>query len=190
MLIIYNNIIHASDPLVQDPDYGDTIAFYDEPAEEQITSEGLSIDFENGLEVTVPEGSIQSETAFTLKAQPAFASEEVFVLPSGVESASPTYLLTSDSESPVGNMTLKMDHFVKVKSEEDRVNLVFLWAKSVPSKDSKYSFQQVHTGDPQFEMNSKAGTISTNQFGFWKVGKKSEGTVIYCFTISYVYTYM
>ena len=75
-------------------------------------------------------------------------------------------------------MTLKMRHFVKVRTDDDAGILVFLTADSSPSKSSIYHFNQVDSGDPSFKPGNQVGTISTNQFGgFWKIGKQVEGTI-------------
>ena len=70
---------------------------------------------------------------------------------------------------------MTMEHFVKVRTEDDVGNLVFLIAQSSPSKDSTYHFKQVDYGHPEFKPGERVGTISIEQFGFWKVGKKSGG---------------
>ena len=169
---------HYVDPLLQDPSYGEAVAFYDEATEEEVTSEGSTIDFGTGVEVKVPEGVVPPNTSVTFKAQPAFASTDVFKLPEDVQAASPTYLLSSSSQTLNGNMTLTMEHFVKVRNEDDVESLVFLIAQSTPSKDSTYHFKQVDSGHPEFKLGERVGTISIEQFGFWKVGKKSGGMTI------------
>ena len=170
------------DPLLRDPTYGEDVAFYDEPTEKEVTSAGALINFRNGIEVTVPEGVVPTNSSIVFSAQPAFASNDVFKLPPGVEPASPTYLLSS-SQGLNGNMTLKVQHFVKVRTEDDAGILVFLTADSRPSKDSNYHFNQVDSGDPSFKPGNKVGTISTNQSGFWKIGKRI-GTCIYTYQFS------
>ena len=160
-------------PLLQDPSYGEAIAFYDEATEEDITTDGSTIDFGNGVEVTVPEGVVPPDTSITFKTQPAFASKDVFVLPSAVEAASPTYLLSSSSDNLNGNVTLTIEHFMDLQTEEDARSLVFLVADSEPTEDSTYHFREVDTGHPVFKPGERVGTISTNHFSFWKIGWKS-----------------
>lgn len=167
-----------ADPLLQEPSYGEDVAFYDEATEEDVTSEGTTIDFENGVKVTVPKGVVPPNTSITLKAQPAFASKEVFVLPTDVEAASPTYLLSASSESLNGDVMLSIEHYVKLRTEEDAKNLVFLIADSNPSEDSTYHFREVDSGHPIFEPGEKVGTISTNHFFLWKVGKRIVDAVL------------
>ena len=170
-------LVCHTDPLLQDPSYGTGIAFYDEATKEDVTCDGSSIDFENGVRVTINEGVVPPKTSVTFKAQPAFAAKEVFVLPPGIESASPTYLLSSSSQSLDGNMTLTMEHFVKLQTEDDAKKLVFLNADSSSSSSSStYHFKQVQSGHPSFKPGKMEGTISTNQFGFWKIGKRFGGT--------------
>ena len=163
---------HYTDPLLQDPSYGEAVAFYDEAIEEEVTSEGSTIDFGTGVEVKVPEGVVAPNTSVTFEAQPAFASKDVFVLPSDIEAASPTYLLSSSSETLNGNVTLTIEHFMNLHNEEDAKNLVFLVADSKTAEDSTYRFKEVVTGHPVFKPGERVGTISTNHFSFWKIGRK------------------
>lgn len=165
-------IIPTTDPLLQNPRYGADIAFYDVGTEEHVTSNGSKIDFGNGVMVTVPRGVVPPNTSVTFKSQAAFACKDVFVLPSNIEAASPTYLLSSSSESLNGNVTLTIEHFVKLQTEDDTKNLVFLVADSKPTEDSTYCFRVVDSGYPMFKPGERVGTISTNHFSFWKVGKK------------------
>lgn len=162
----------SSDPLVHDPSYGTGIAFYDVATTKDATSEGSIINFENGIVVKVPEGVIPPDTSITFKCQPAFASKEVFVLPSDIEAASPTYLLSS-SEILSGDVTLTIEHFMDLQTDEDAENLVFLVADSKPSEDSTYCFKEVDSGHPLFKPGETVGTISTNHFSFWKIGVKA-----------------
>ena len=163
-----------SDPLLQDPSYGEDVAFYEEASEKDVTSEGSTINFENGVQVTVPEGVVPSDTSITFKAQPAFASGDVFSLPPNIEAASPTYLLSASSECLNGDVTLSIEHFVKVQTEEEAKSLVFLVADSKPIKGAVYHFREVDMGDPIFKPGKRVGTISTNHFSFWKLGKKID----------------
>ena len=96
----------------------------------------------------------------------------MFVLPSDIEAASPTYLLSSSLETLNGNVTLTIEHFLNLKNEEDAKNLVFLVADSRPTDDSTYRFREVDTGHPVFKPDERVGTISTNHFSFWKIGWK------------------
>ena len=107
-----------------------------------------------------------------------FATKDVFVLPPGVEAASPTYLVSSSSEKLNGPMTLTLQHFVKLRSEDDAERLVFLCAKSDPSKDT-YHFKEVDSGHPPFKPGHNVGRICTDQSGFWKVGMRFRGEILY-----------
>ena len=164
-----------SDPLLQDPSYGEDVAFYEEASEKVVTSEGSSINFENGVHVTVPKGVVPSDTSITFKAQPAFASEDVFFLPPNIEAASPTYLLSASSECLNGDVTLSIEHFVNLQTEEEAKSLVFLVADSKPINGAVYHFREVDMGQTIFKPGERVGTISTNNyFFFWKVGKKID----------------
>ena len=71
-----------------------------------------------------------------------------------------------------------MEHFVKVRTEDDANSLVFLRAHSAPSMDSTYPFVRVDSGHPTFKRGEMVGTVSMDQFGFYKVGMKCEGMCI------------
>lgn len=163
--------------MLEDPTYGSSIAFYDEASEKCVRSEDSSIDFGNGVEVELPKGVVPADTAITFKAQPAFASKDVFILPPGIEAASPTYLLSSSMDSLNGEVTLTIEHFVDLQTEDDSKKLVFLVADSKPNKDSVYRFKVVDSGHPSFKLGEKVGTICTNHFSFWKIGKRNVEAV-------------
>ena len=146
-------------------------------SKKDVTSEGLSINFGNGVQVTIPKGVVPPNTAVTFKSQPAFASKDVFVLPAGIEAASPTYLLSSSSGTLNGDVTLTIEHFVKLTTETEAKNLVFLVSDSKSTEDSIYHFREVDSGHPVFKPGERVGTISTNHFSFWKVGKKFAETL-------------
>ena len=147
------------------------MAFFDEAVYKDVTSEGTEINFDNGVKVQVPKGTVPPNMTVAFHSQPAFAPEDVFVLPPNIQAASPTYLLSSSSESLNGDVILTVEHHMKVQTEEDAADLVFLVADSKPTKGS-YHFREVESGHPLFKPGERVGTISTNHFSFWTVGKK------------------
>ena len=150
------------------------MAFFDEAIHKDVTSEGTEINFDNGIKLQVPQGTVPPNTSVTFHAQPAFASDDVFVLPPNVQAASPTYLLSNSSKALNGDVTLTIEHFVQLKTEEDAKKLVFLVADSEPTQDSTYHFRKINTGDPTFKPGERVGTISTNHFSWWIVGWITE----------------
>ena len=110
---ILNNF-YSTDPLHQSSTYPN-VTFYDEPQEEKFTSSGGHTDFNNGVEVTVPPHVVPPGSTLGVKVQPGFASSDVFVMPEGIQSASPSYLISQrkDSADLNGEITVVMEHHVK-----------------------------------------------------------------------------
>ena len=142
---------------MQDPYYGEAIAFYGEATEEDVTSDGAAIDFGTGVQVTIPEGVIPPNTTVTFKAQPAFAANDVFELPANIEAASPTYLPSSSLKTLNEDVTFTVEHFVNLQTEEDAKKLVFLVADSESTENSIYHFREVDSGHPLFKPGERVG---------------------------------
>ena len=111
------------------------ITFYDKPQQRVFTFTGGHLDFNNGVEVTVPPQAIPPECTLEVKVQPGFASSDVFVMPEGVHSASPSYLISNNSSAGLnGEVTVTMEHHVRVSSLEEADNLLFLQADPTPGE--------------------------------------------------------
>ena len=84
---------------------------------------------------------------------------------------------------------------MNLHNEEDAKSLVFLVADSEAAEDSTYRFKEVDTGHPVFKPGERVGTISTNHFSFWKIGRKIgkavkkvfEGVVVIIRRIPYMH---
>ena len=152
------------------------ITFYDEPKEETFTSSGGHADFNNGVEVTVPPHAVPQGSIVKVKVQPGFAPSDVFIMPEGIQSASPSYLISSDcSDGLNGEVTLTMEHHVKVSTEEE---LLFLAADSHPKQSSSrsesvYEYQEVSEAKTEFPPGENKGKLFLISLGemFFKVGK-------------------
>ena len=172
-------VAFSIDPLCQNTTQPE-ITFYDEPKEEEFTSDGGHADFNNGVEVTVPSQAIPQGSTMKVKVQPGFAPSDVFMMPEGIRSASPSYLISSDSTDGLnGEVTLTMEHHVKVSTEEEADDLLFLEADSHPKQSSSgsgsvYEYQEVSAAKTEFPPGGNKGKLSLKSLRkrFFKVGKK------------------
>ena len=151
------------------------ITFYDEPKEERFTSSGGHADFNNGVQVTVPSHAVPPGSTVGVKVQPAFAPSDVIVMPKGIQSASPSYLISSDgSDGLKGEVTVAMEHHVKVSTREEANDLIFLQADAHPKQLGVYEYQEVSEGRSEFTPGENSGRVHLNflRKKFIKVGKK------------------
>ena len=163
----------STDPLRQTTTQPN-ITFYDEPKEETFTSSGGHADFNNGVEVTVPPDTIPPGSTVGFKVQPGFASSDVFKMPKSVESASPSYLITSTSDHHLkGEVIVTMEHHVKVSTREEADDLVFLQADPFPGQSGVYKYKKVSEGRSEFTPGEKKGKLSVKYFNekLIKVGR-------------------
>ncbi len=184
MLLLYP-VLHSSvcftsgvDPLHQTSSHPD-VTFYGEPQEKEFTSSGGHADFENGVEVTVPANVVPLGTSGRIKVQPSFAPKDVFVMPEDIRSVSPSYLISGDGLN--GEVTLSMEHHVRVSTQEEADDLLFLQADSSPKRsgvNTVYKYQEVvPKGRSEFTPGGNTGklTLVTRLKKFLKVGQKKRG---------------
>ena len=163
----------STDPLRQTTTQPN-ITFYDEPKEERFTSSGGHADYNNGVKITVPSHAVPPGSTVGVKVQPAFAPSDVIVMPEGIQSASPSYLISSDgSDDLKGEVTVTMEHHVKVSTIEAK-NLIFLEADAHPSQSGVYEYQEVSEGRSEFTSGGNSGRVRLYSLRkkFIKVGKK------------------
>ncbi len=189
MLVLYpthGSVCFTScvDPLHQTSTYPD-VTFFDEPQEKEFTSSGGHADFDNGVQVTVPANAVPAGTSVGIKVQPSFASKDVFVMPEGIQSASPSYLISG--EGLTGEVTLSMEHHVRVSTQQEADDLLFLQADSSPKKSGSinvYKYQEVQEGGSKAEFTPGGNTgrltrrLSKKQFvkvGFQNRIKERSG---------------
>ena len=167
----------STDPLRQTTTQSN-ITFYDEPKEETFTSSGGHADFNNGVEVTVPAQAVPQGSTVGVKVQPAFGPSDVTVMPEGIQSASPSYLISSEGsdglKGEVTVFTVTMEHHVKVSTREEADDLVFLQADSHPSQSGVYQYREVSDGRSEFTLGGNKGRVRLKSLRkkFIKVGKK------------------
>ena len=169
------------DPLYQtfaQPD----VTFYDKPQEKKFTSSGGHADFDNGVEVSVPANAVPPGTSVGIMVQPSLAPKDVFVMPEGIQSASPSYLISGEGLNR--GVTLSIEHHVRVSTREEADDLLFLQADSSPKKSgskSVYEYQEVPEGRSEFTPggNKRRLTLVTRMKKFFKVGQKKRGNFGY-----------
>ncbi|XP_064389781.1 uncharacterized protein LOC135337743 [Halichondria panicea] len=154
------------------------VTFYDEPQEKEFTSSGGHADFDNGVQVTVPANAVPAGTSVGIKVQPSLASKEVFVMPEGIQSASPSYLISGEGLN--GEVTLSMEHHVRVSTQQEADDLLFLQADSSPKRSgshSVYEYQEIPEGRSKFTPGGNTGrlTLGTRLKNFFKIGRKNRG---------------
>ena len=156
------------------------VTFCEEPQERKFTSSGGQADFDNGVAVTVPPNTVQPGSAVEIKVQPSFAPKDTFVMPQDVQSASPTYLFTSESSSCLNReVTVTMEHHVRVSTKEEADNLLFLEADSSPKRsasDCTYQFKEVKEGRSEFIPGENKGRLTTKHVSrkFFKIGLQAK----------------
>ncbi|XP_064389765.1 uncharacterized protein LOC135337740 isoform X3 [Halichondria panicea] len=154
------------------------VTFYDEPQEKEFTSSGGHADFDNGVQVTVPANAVPAGTSVGIKVQPSLASNDVFVIPEGIQSASPSYLISGEGLN--GEVTLSMEHHVRVSTQQEADDLLFLQADSSPKRSgshSVYEYQEIPEGRSEFTPGGNTGrlTLGTRLKNFFKIGRKNRG---------------
>ncbi|XP_064385255.1 uncharacterized protein LOC135334125 isoform X2 [Halichondria panicea] len=154
------------------------VTFYDKPQEKEFTSSGGHADFDNGVHVTVPANAVPAGTSVGIKVQPSLASKEVFVMPEGIQSASPSYLISGEGLN--GEVTLSMEHHVRVSTQQEADDLLFLQADSSPKRSgshSVYEYQKIPEGRSEFSPGGNTGrlTLGTRLKNFFKIGRKNRG---------------
>ena len=165
----------CTDPLLQNPSYPD-VTFFDDPQEKVLSSSGGHVDFDNGVEITVPPRAVPLGTTVSVKVQPSFAPKDVFVMPQGIHSASPSYLITSGSKLD-GDVTLTLEHHVRVSTDDDANDLLFLQADTTPKMSdsaSVYEYREVPEARTEFLPRETTGRLTTRRLSdkFVKVGRR------------------
>ena len=148
---------------------------YGEPQEREFPSTGGHADFNNGVEVTVSAKAVPPESTVGVKVQPGFASSDVFVMPEGIQSVSPSYLISSDSSAGLnGEVTVIMEHHVRVSTREEADDLRFLQADPTPDERSVYKYSEVSEGRSEFNPGESKGRLTTRRWSmkFLRIGSK------------------
>ena len=96
-------------------------------------------------------------------------------MPEGVRSASPSYLISNDGSAGLnGEVTVTMEHHVRVSTREEADDLLFLQADPTPSEGRIYKYREVSEGRSEFTPGDNKGRLTTRHFSsrFLKIGSK------------------
>ena len=129
------------------------------------------------MEVTIPPHTAPSGSTVEVKVQPGFAPSDVFVMPEGIQSASPSYLISSEGSADLNEVTISMEHHVGVSTREEASNLVFLQADPVPRQSASgyvYEYQEVSAERSEFTLKENIGRLIVKALRkkLYKVGLK------------------
>ena len=136
---------------------------------EKISSVGKTIDHKNdaGITIDVPEGSISPDESVDLLIQPCFSGS--FEIPKDMKPASPAYLIETSKQIVLKKpLKMKMQHSVKLQTEEDCKNILFLRASSDPDYRGVYTFKEVEDVKGTFTLNSQFGEVALTNFSWWR----------------------
>ena len=128
-----------------------------------------------GIEITIPENSLK-EPLKLFSIHPCFSGP--FVLPHEYESTSPAYLIKHSKKVDfLKDVTVKIQHYACLQSEEDCEDMVFLSASSIPQyRESSpvYVFREIQGERGRFRPGDQVGEISLRHFCILKIGKKRK----------------
>ena len=165
------------------------ITFYDEPKKWKFTSSGGHADYNNGVQVSVFPNTVPPGSIVGVEVQPCFGSSDVIVMPEDIQSASPSYLISSDSsDGLIGEVTVTMEHHVKVSTRKEASSLVFLQADSHPSQSGVYQYRVVSDEKSEFTPGGNKGRVRLKSLRkkFIKVGHKTKKRQKGMYTAIYV----
>ena len=130
-----------------------------------------------GIEITIPENSLKEPLELSI--HPCFSGP--FDLPHGYESASPAYLIKHSKKVDfLKDVTVKIQHYACLQSEEDCEDMVFLSASSIPQyRESSpvYVFREMQGEKGRFRPGDKVGEVSLRHFCVLKLGKRKRGMI-------------
>ena len=96
-------------------------------------------------------------------------------MPKGIQSASPSYLISSDGSTGLNReATVTMEHHVRVSTRQEADGLCFLQADPTPSEERVYKYQEVSEGRSEFTTGENKGRLTTRCLSerFLKIGSK------------------
>ena len=146
-----------------------------------VTTEEKTVDLvqDVGISLTFPENSLPStDPPLEVAIQPCFSGS--FVLPDGIQLASPAYAITPNREVTFQkDLVLKIHHYANLQTEEDCEDMVFISASSTPEYRGSipiYNFKEMKEAKGMFRPGQKQplGEIQLKHFTLFGVGKKSK----------------
>ena len=115
--------------------------------------------------------SLKESVKFCIR--PCFSGP--FELPDQYESASPAYLIHHGKAEFQKDLTIRIQHYASLQSEEDYEDMVFLSASSIPEYRGSqpiYTFKDIGGSKGVFKHGDQVGEITIRHFSFFKIGKK------------------
>ena len=142
---------------------------------EKVTSAGRVIDLDDiGISVTVPEDSLPPDESVDLVIQPCFSGP--FEIPEDMEPASPAYLIETNKKVELKkSLSVRIQHYADLQTEEDCKDMVFLQANSDPDYSGSkpvYIFKEVEGVEIKFR--GQVGEIELTHFSWWRIGKRRK----------------
>ena len=129
------------------------------------------------MEFDIPPGAVPEGRELDLTVWPC--SSGPFQPPDGYELASPVFLI-SPSFDFSREITLRMGHFSKLETEEDRERMVFLSAHPTPhsvvegAREPVYHYQCRVLGEGVFRPHQQYGTVLLKHFCFVSSGRRKR----------------
>lgn len=143
------------------------VTFFDKPQEKEFTSTGGHADFENGIEVTIQPDAVTPGSKLKITVQPSLAPRDVFLMPEGVQSASPSYFISSKgTANQTEEVTVTVEHHTTASTREEAEDLLFLQANSSPKRSGSshvYEYQEIAAanGTSEFIAGENKGRLTT-----------------------------
>lgn len=129
-----------------------------------------------GISASVPENSVHSEdTSSDVVIQPCFTGP--FQLPDDYEQASPAFLINHGKICFQKAVTIKMCHYVNLKSEEDCKSMAFFTASFTPKYVGSKPFyvcQKMPKTNDVFKPGQQVGETTCQHFCFIIIGQNKQ----------------
>ena len=151
------------------------VIFWGPPHQYCITSRGTSIHLPDiGIALSIPEQAMSStDDGVDLLIRPCYTGP--FEMPTGYESASPTYLIQPSRKVNIQkDVTLEIHHHASLGSEDDCKEMAFLSASSIQQSSPVYVFKEITQSTGIFHPHIQVGKIAIRHFCFMKIAKRSK----------------
>ncbi len=128
-----------------------------------------------GISVFIPENSLSSEEESSMQIRPCFTGP--FELPEDYEPASPAYLICHSKKYFQKDITIRMQHYANLQTEEDCEDMAFFSASSTPQyRGSRpvYTFKEICDARGEFKPGDQVGEVSLQHFCYNTIGKRKR----------------
>lgn len=159
------------------------IDFFEPPIKKCITSKRDFIKLDDiGLSITVPEHSLGQDENIDLLIRPC--SNGPFKFPDGYKQASPAYIIEPSKKGVIRKkITLQIQHFISLMTEEDCEGMVFLSASTKPQigkSGPMYTFKEIKGSKGRFGPMSQIGKITLEHFCCITTGRDATSGMFPC----------